>query len=120
MHPRTWGTLARIKEASGSAKPVLTSEVGPTGGITRSLYGVPVLLTSQISTAETQGTATNASSAYVVDADQLVLVVRNDLQVEVDGSVAFRTDQSVVRGVARADFVVANPAGVVRIVGLLP
>ena len=120
MHPRTWGTLARIKETTGSAKPVLVSEAGPTGAITRSLYDIPVLLTSQLSITETQGTATNSSSAYVVDADQLVLVIRNDLQIETDASVSFRTDQSVVRGIARADFVVANPAGVVRIVGLLP
>lgn len=118
MHPRTWGTLARIKEASGSAKPVLVSD--PTGGITRSLYGVPVLLTSQLSITETQGTAVNASSAYVLDADQLVLVMRSDLQLEVDRSVSFRTDQSVVRAIARADFVVANASGVVRITGLLP
>lgn len=34
-------------------------------GVERRIYGVPVLLSSQLSIAETQGTAENASSAYV-------------------------------------------------------
>ena len=118
MHPRTWKTLSKIKEASGSAKPLLQSE--PTEGFKRSLYGVPVALSSQLSVTETQGTATNASSAYVYQPDQVVAVMREDVRVERDSSRLFNSDQSEVRAVMRADLAVPNPKAVCRIVGLIP
>src|SRR6266536_2985281 len=66
MHPRTWGTLIKIKEISGSVKPVLQDSAGSVGqGVGRSVYGTPVLLTSQLSITETRGTSTDTSSAYV-------------------------------------------------------
>lgn len=119
MPPRTWGTLSKLKEATGSNKPVLINDA-PTEGIKRSVYGVPVFLTSQLGIAETQGTATNASSIYVFDPSQIVAVIRSDVTLEVDGSAAFRTDQSMVRAILRADMVVPNPAAVVRIAGVTP
>lgn len=121
MHPRTWKALTKIKEVSGSTKPLLQEEAGgPTVGVRRSIYGVPVYLSSQLSIAEVQGTSSNASSAYVYEARQGIVVRRSEIRVELDRSRLFNTDQSEIRAIARVDFVVPNPDAVVRIAGIIP
>jgi HK97 family phage major capsid protein len=121
MHPRSWQTLIKIKEVTGSVKPLLQESAGAgTQGIQRSLYGVPVLLSSQLSITETQGTSTDCSSAYVYEADQLVLVARQETNVAVDSSRLFNSDQSEVRATARFDLVVPNSKAVCRILGIRP
>jgi HK97 family phage major capsid protein len=141
MAPRTWRTLLKIKEITGGTKPVLQESAGAgTAGVARSLYGVPVFLSSQLSIAETQGSSTDCSSAYVVQADQIVAVIRSldnppfsqqlggsydddvapFIRLEGDGSRLFSSDQSELRAVLRADIAVPNPAAIVRIVGIKP
>lgn len=120
MHPRTWQGLLKLREATGSNKPMLQDSAGAgTQGVERSIYGVPVHLSSQLSTAETQGSSTAASSVYVYQADEVVAVMRNDVQVLVDRSRLFNSDQCEVRAVMRADIVVPNPTAIVRISGAL-
>jgi hypothetical protein len=46
MHPRTWRTLLKIKEASGSAKSLMQSEMGVDARPVRTLFGVPVFLST--------------------------------------------------------------------------
>jgi HK97 family phage major capsid protein len=121
MHPRSWKALAKLKETTSSTKPVLQDEAGGVGvAPRRSIYGVPVYLTSQLAIDETQGTATNASSAYVYQADQVVAVFRQDTRVERDSSRLFNSDQSEIRAIMRADVVVPNAKAVCRIVGITP
>lgn len=121
MHPRNWRALKKIKEATGSNKPVLVDGAGsPTEGVRRSIDGVPVWLTTQLSTTETQGTATTANSIYVYDTTQVVVVMRQDATVTTDTSAAFSSDRTAVRVVLRADVVLPDPSGVVRIVGVKP
>jgi HK97 family phage major capsid protein len=122
MHPRTWKGLSKLKEqTSGNNKPLLQESTGSGGqGIARSIYGLPVFLTSQLSVTETQGTSNDASSSYVYDLSQVVVVRRREARVEVDRSRLFNSDQSEVRTVARLDVVVPNPAAVVRILGIRP
>lgn len=122
MHPRTWKALLKLKEqTTGNNKPLLQESAGAgTAGIVRSLYGVPVYLSSQLSITETQGTATNATSAYVYEPEQVVAVLREDTRVETDYSRLFNSDQVEVRAILRADLVVPNPAAVVRIAGIIP
>ncbi len=121
MHPRTWQSLSKVKTApTGSNQPILSTGATLADGISRALFGVPVYLSSQLSVTETQGTATNASSIYAYAADQVMVVFRSDATVEVDSSAAFRTDESLVRAIVRADVVVPNPAAVVRIAGVTP
>lgn len=121
MHPRSWRTFSKIKEVTGSSKPVLQDSAGSGAqSVPRQIYGLPVLLSSQLSVTETQGTASNASSAYVYDASEVVVVRRQDVAVEVDRSRLFNSDESEIRAIARMDLVVPNPAAVVRITGLLP
>lgn len=121
MHPRVWRTVTKLKENDTSNKPLITDGAGsPTESVSRSIYGVPVLLTSQLSTDETHGTATNATSVYVYEPRQCVAVIRNDAQVETDTSTAFSSDRTAVRVTLRADLVLPNPEAVVRITGVIP
>ena len=81
---------------------------------------MPVFVSSKLSIAETQGTASNASSIYACQADQLVLVRRKDIEMELDRSRLFNSDQSEMRGKLRADLIVPNPTAVTRILGITP
>jgi HK97 family phage major capsid protein len=121
MHPRSWKTLIKVKEVSGSTKALLQDEQGGAPNAPRrSLYGVPVFLSSQLSVTETQGSSgAVASSAYVYDASQVVAVMRQDARTELDSSRLFNSDQSELRCTMRADVVVPNPEGVVRVLGIL-
>jgi HK97 family phage major capsid protein len=120
MHPRSWSTLTKVKEGSGSTKPVLQESAGSgSQGLRRSIYGVPVFLSSQLSVTETQGSSSVASSAYVYQADQILVVRRTEVEVVVDSSRLFNSDQSELRAIFRLDMVVPNAAAVVRIAGIL-
>lgn len=119
MHPRTWGTLIKIKEVSGSAKPVLQESAGSvSNGVVGALYGIPVFKSSQLSITETQGSSTDCSSSYVYQADQVVAVRREEARIELDRSRLFNSDQSEMRGILRFDVAVPNPTAVVRILGI--
>src|SRR5262245_14189417 len=113
MHPRTWGTLIKLKEGTAANnKPLLQQSAGSGGAaVANSIYGVPVFLTSQLSIVE--GTA--ESSAYVYDASQVVAVFRQDTRIELDRSRLFNTDQSELRAIMRADVSAPNPKAIVRI-----
>jgi HK97 family phage major capsid protein len=109
----------KLKETGSSNKPLVQDEA-IADAPRRSIYGVPVYLSSQLAVTETQGTATNASSAYVYQADQVVAVMRQDVRVERDSSRLFNSDSSELRAIMRADVVVPNPKAVVRILGVIP
>lgn len=116
MHPRTWGTLLKLKEATSSNNKPLLSDATATAP--RQIYGRPVFLSSQLSITETKGASTDCSSVYVYDPEQVVAVIREDVRVELDRSRLFNTDQSELRAILRADLVVTQPTGVVRIEGV--
>ncbi|MFN8111515.1 MAG: phage major capsid protein [Thermoleophilia bacterium] len=122
MHPRTWQTLSKLKELpSGSNKPLLQESAGSGGqGIARSIYGIPTLLTSQLSITETQGTSNDSSSIYVYEAAQTVVVMRKEIEVVTDRSRLFHQDMTEVRAISRADFAFPQPAAICRIVGVRP
>ena len=114
MAPRTWNAIRKLKDTTGA--PLL----GDGADATRpQVFGVPVYVTSQLSTAETQGTATTASSIYAFDPAQVVLVRRSDASIELDRSRLFNQDMSELRGTLRADLLAPNPTAIVRIEGVL-
>ena len=116
MHPRTWGTLLKLKDlAAGSNKPLLSDA---TASAPRQIFGRPVYLSSQLSITETKGANADCSSIYVFDPASLVAVIREDVRVEVDRSRLFNSDQSELRAIMRADVVAAHAAGIVRIQGV--
>lgn len=115
LHPRTWAAVRKLKDTQG--RPLVSSG---TRDVPRAVFGVPVFVTSQLSIAEAQGVSTNASSAYVYQPDQVVLVRRKDVEVELDRSRLFNSDQSELRGKLRADLIVPNATAVTRILGITP
>jgi len=114
MHPRTWNVIRKLKDTTNA--PLLGDGSNATA---RSIFGVSVFLTSQLSTTEVQGTSTTASSIYVYDASQVILIRRQEAVVELDRSRLFSSDMSELRGRARVDLVVPNPTAVCRISGVL-
>jgi HK97 family phage major capsid protein len=113
MHPRSWGTLSKLKEGTANNnKPLLMQSAGSAGqAVVRTIYGVPVYLSSQLATNE--GTA--ESSIYVFDSSQVIAVFRQDTRIVLDSSRLFNSDQSELRAILRADLIVPNPLAVVRI-----
>lgn len=118
MAPRTWSSLMEIPVETGSNLPALYNQTSITAGPKRSIFGVPVFISSQIPTDETQGSSeSSCSSSYLVDTQQLAIVMRQDARVEIDRGRHFDQDAVGIRGVMRADLVVLNEATVIHIGG---
>lgn len=118
MTPQAWFACETVKDHN--ARYLLSPGQDPTQAPARSLFGVPVYVTSQLSTTEGRGTSTNTSSIYVFDSSQVVLVRRADVQVEVDRYQYFDSDQTQIRAKLRVGFVLPHPQAVARVVGILP
>jgi HK97 family phage major capsid protein len=109
MHPRAWTDYLRIKEATGSNKPVLQDSAGSASQAVRPMiFGIPVYVSSQL----------DPNLAYCFDPSQVVVVRREDVRVETDSSRLFNSDQSEVRAIMRVDVVVPNPKAVVVMTGV--
>ena len=53
VSPTTWASLSKVKESTGSNKPVLADPAtGPTGEVTRSIGGLPVLVSASVADGE--------------------------------------------------------------------
>ncbi len=116
MHPRTWGTLLKLKDLTANSNKPLLSDA--TASAPRQIFGRPVFLSSQLSITETKGGSADCSSIYVFDPASVVAVIREDVRVEIDRSRLFNTDQTELRAILRADVVAAHAAGIVRIQGV--
>ena len=82
MHPGAWSDLLGIKEATGSAVPVLASTGGVQGVVTKSILGVPVYTSSQMP----------LDKIGVAQADQIVAVRRQEARVETSTDAGFEQD----------------------------
>ncbi|MEJ7894672.1 MAG: phage major capsid protein [Solirubrobacteraceae bacterium] len=115
MGPRTFAKLRKVKDTTGAY--LLAAPTAATG---RQLFGVPVYVSAQLSTTEATGVAGNVgSSIYVFNAAQVVYVRRHDVELELDRSRLFNSDQSELRAKARGDLIVPNPSAVVRVTHVL-
>jgi HK97 family phage major capsid protein len=117
-HPSTWLQAELLKDANH--RYLLSPSQDPTEAPSRSLFGLPVFVSSQLGKTETRGTSSDCSSIYVIDASQVVLVRRTDVALEVDRSQYFSSDQTQIRAKVRAGFVLPHPAAVARVVGVRP
>lgn len=108
MHPDTWTALSNLK-ATGTGNYFMSPNPAVAGP--RSIHSVPVY--TSVACVE-PGTPTTPV-AFVVESDQIVTVQRMAASIEADSSSGFTSDTSLVRGIIRIDFAVAQPAGVVRI-----
>lgn len=116
MHSRTWTELTKLKD---SQNRYLLNAVQNGNAPAYSIDGVPVFISNQLSTTETQGTSNAASSVYLYDASQVIVVRRETMRLETTKDAFFSTDQIGVRAISRVGFAVPNPASVVRIKGVL-
>jgi HK97 family phage major capsid protein len=80
MHPRTWGTFRKLDDQQD--RLMLTPD--PSQDAARRLFGLPVLLSSQISITETQGNQSDCSYIIVGDGSQLAVGLRAENSVIYD------------------------------------
>jgi HK97 family phage major capsid protein len=108
-NPRTLLALELLRRETGS-----NEQLGAPAGLP-SFFTTP-----QLSVTEAKGTASNASSAFVFAPREVVVVRRQDSQIEMDRSRLFDRDMSEIRAKLRADVIIPNPQAVVRVDGIIP
>lgn len=104
-NPATAKALAKVKEGTGSNKPLLGPD--PTVPGRRQILGVPLLTSPAVAT--TGNVVWGFSTAYSY------LVVREDAEVESDRSVFFTSDRVAIRATLRLGFGFPAPATIVKI-----
>ena len=108
MHPGAWSDLLGIKEATGSAVPVLASAGGVQGMVTKSILGVPVYTSAQMP----------LDKIGVAQADQIVAVRRQEARVETSTDVGFEQDTVALRCISRWDLAAPNREAFVALTGI--
>ena len=94
--------LAKVKKATGSNEPLLG--VDATSPSRRVVAGVPLLTSPAVAVGTIWGLAKS----------RVYLVIREDAEVEADGSPFFTSDRTAIRGKLRVGFVFPHPAAVVE------
>ena len=105
LSPLDRAILAKIKEATGSNKPVLVPPATPGVAADGSLNGVPAEICSAIP----------QRTGYLIDGERVGAVIRTDGNVAVDGSAGFASDVTLMRVTGRFGGAVIYPDSVVRI-----
>jgi HK97 family phage major capsid protein len=107
MHPTTWGSITRAKDTQGRYQV----QPDPTAGANHSLWGVPVVLTTQIAA----GTALLGAFA-----ESVAVYVREGIRVETanQGTAQFTANTQLVRCEERLILTVPRPSGLLKITGL--
>jgi HK97 family phage major capsid protein len=114
MHPRSWASYRKLEDQQDRLQ--LTPD--PSQAAARQLFGLPVLLTSQISIAETQGSNSDCSYIVVGDGSQLAVGIRTQNFVIYDPYTYSSTRQVQVVQHSRVAFNVLNVEGVEIIEGV--
>jgi HK97 family phage major capsid protein len=109
MHPRTNLVMAKFKD--GDSNPLSPPEM---------VARVPRLLTTSASIAETQGSASNASSIVVGDFRHLMIGMRHQLEIRVYDQPLASTGQLLVVAWLRADVQLVQPKSFCKLVGIIP
>lgn len=104
-HPDTVLMLAKLREASGSLRPLL--EPDPTKPGAKTLSGVPLVPNRAVPAAK--------GVAYIIPRAVSYAVVRSDVDVRVDESVYFTADALAVRATMRVGFGFPHPAAICRV-----
>lgn len=109
--PRTAGTLDRLKDTTG--QPLQPPE---------SFKSLLKLSTKQVRDDMTHGTATNASCAVVGEWNNLLIGVRDGMEIEMSNTAgdAFSRSQVWMRAIMRVDIGVARPNKFCVIPGIIP
>lgn len=134
MHPRTLDSLARVKDSTGRyvlqsvggvyGAPMAVPNVGAlptqigyqTPPWKAMLFGIPVLLTSQIPVNE--GTGTAQSHVYLGDFNFAKVLRRQSIELAIADQIYFTTDQTAVRTSVRSAIVLTAPAAFMKQSGI--
>lgn len=116
MAPRTWSTIRRLKDSQNRYQ----LEPAPTLDATRSLFGAPVYVTSNLPVTETKGTSTDCSTILLADMSQVVVAQRKAVEVQYSMDYAFNADQTAIRVLCRFDIGAPNATAVVVTTGARP
>lgn len=114
MHPRTWKVFRKLQDTTNRYQ----LQPDPTEAARRSLFGVPVFLSSQVSITETVGSSTDCSYIIVADMSRVVVGKRQDMNVLYDPFSKSSTDQIVVQTTTRWGFGVLDDEAVEVITGV--
>ncbi|WP_454115472.1 phage major capsid protein [Microbacterium lacticum] len=95
--------LAKLKEATGSNKPLLGSD--PTNPTKRTLQGVQLLTSPGV----------RVGTIWGVPASRSIIVRRADVDLAVDRSAYFTSDRTAIRATMRVTFAFPQPAGMQRV-----
>lgn len=107
--PRTEIALAKLKDSQSNPLTV-------PGLVSR----IPLLSTTSAPINETQGTATTASSIVVGDFRQLMIGMRQQLEIRVFDQPLAGTGQLLVVAWMRADVQLATPKSFAKLTGIIP
>lgn len=107
--PDTWVGLAQIKDAEDSNRTLLSPDGRPTADTPRVIQGCQIVTSVHCHNED------GSPCAYVLPADQCVLVWRQVASIVPDPSAGFTSDTTYVRGIVRLEFAYPNPAAVVKI-----
>ena len=116
MAPRTWHTFRQVKDSDGK----YLIDPDPASARRRSLFGLPVLMSTQISVTETVGSNSDNSWIAVVYGPKLAVSRRQRLQVKVSEEFRLDVDQTAIRAIERLGFGVAQGDGVQLVTGVRP
>ncbi|MED5802947.1 phage major capsid protein [Gordonia sp. Z-3] len=104
-NPATAKTLAKVKEQTGSNKPLLGAD--PTSPGQRQILGVPLLTSPYVPTTDNVVWGISKMYGY--------MVIREKAEVEADNSVFFTSDRVAVRAKVRVGFGFPAPLTMVKI-----
>mgnify|MGYP000228477299 CR=1 FL=1 len=118
MHPRTANTLRKAKDSQG--RYLWSDPARPSDPPT--IWGYPVLLTTQIPINLTVGTSTDCSEIYFGAWGEALIGQRMSLEIRVseEAGDAFAQDQVLVRAIMRVGFAVRYPEAFVVLTGVRP
>jgi HK97 family phage major capsid protein len=126
MHPRTWTAILKDKNANGvytygspanatNASPDISQSRTVYQGPTRTLWGVPVVLSNRVPT--NLGAGTNESRIIVGDFTEALILDRQGITVDESPHVYFTSNQTVFRAEERVGFTAARQPKAFCVVG---
>jgi HK97 family phage major capsid protein len=117
IHPLLWAKIRTIKD-SGGRYQLQNWGTAPQDDVVPKLFGIPVFISGNLPSAQTVGTSTDCSTVILADMSQVVVGMRQEVELTMSRDYAFNADQTAIRLIARTDVQPINAAATVVINGL--
>lgn len=116
-HPRVANSLRKVKDANGR---YLWEPTGAPGVGEGNVLGIPMFKTTNLLITQTVGSSTDCTTVILGDSSKVVILERQGVELAVSEHIAFNTDQTAVRALARSAVALLQPAAVMTITGVRP